>query len=110
MHGHEPIRPGGLNVNPVATTEAAKAPDAGARAASGPFEALFRPRSVAVIGASRERGTIGAEIFHNLIAQGFQGVVYPVNPKAAVVQSVQAYPSIEAVPGPVDLAVIVVPA
>jgi acetyl coenzyme A synthetase (ADP forming)-like protein len=65
---------------------------------------------VAVIGASRERGTIGAEIFHNLIAQGFQGVVYPVNPKANVVQSVQAYPTIEAVPGPVDLAVIVVPA
>ena len=74
------------------------------------LEALFRPRAVAVIGASRERGTIGAEIFHNLIAQGFQGVVYPVNPKASVVQSVQAYPTIEAVPGPVDLAVIVVPA
>src|SRR5512145_155406 len=74
------------------------------------LEALFRPRAVAVIGASRERGTIGAEILHNLIAQGFQGPVYPVNPKAAHVQSVLAYPSIEAVPGPVDLAVIVVPA
>jgi len=100
-------------VNPVTTTEAAAVPEvppAGARAASGAFEALFRPRSVAVIGASRERGTIGAEIFHNLITHGFQGVVYPVNPKAAAVQSVQAYPSIEAVPGPVDLAMIVVPA
>jgi acetyl coenzyme A synthetase (ADP forming)-like protein len=71
---------------------------------------LLRPRSVAVIGASRERGSIGAEIFHNLIANGFQGAVFPVNPKATVVQSVQAYPSIAAVPGPVDLAVIVVPA
>ncbi len=72
--------------------------------------ALFRPRAVAVIGASRERGTIGAEIFHNLISNGFQGAAYPVNPKAPVVQSVRAYPSIEAVPAPVDLAVIVVPA
>ena len=74
------------------------------------LDALFRPRAVAVIGASRERGTIGAEIVHNLIARGFQGPVYPVNPKAAFVQSVLAYPSIEAVPGPVDLAVVVVPA
>jgi acetyl coenzyme A synthetase (ADP forming)-like protein len=64
---------------------------------------------VAVIGASRERGTIGAEILHNLIARGFEGPVYPVNPRAAFVQSVPAYPSIEAVPGPVDLAVVVVP-
>jgi acetyl coenzyme A synthetase (ADP forming)-like protein len=74
------------------------------------LEALFRPRSVAVIGASRERGTIGAEIFHNLIAHGFQGVVHPVHPRAAAIQSVRAYPTIEDVPPPVDLAVIVVPA
>ena len=74
------------------------------------LEAVFRPRSVAVIGASRERGTIGAEIFHNLIAHEFQGPVYPVNPKAGVVQSVTAYASIADVPGPVDLAVVVVPA
>ncbi len=74
------------------------------------LEALIRPRSVAVIGASREPGTIGGAIFHNLLHQGFTGPVYPVNPKAAVVQSVAAYPTIEAVPGPVDLAVIVVPA
>src|ERR1044072_6112024 len=75
---------------------------------SGGLEPLLRPRSVAVIGASRERGSIGAEIFHNLIANGFQGPVYPVNPKAKVVQSVLAYPSIGHVPQPVDLAVIVV--
>jgi acetyl coenzyme A synthetase (ADP forming)-like protein len=71
---------------------------------------LFRPRSIAVIGASRERGSIGAEIFHNLLEHGFQGPVYPVNPKASVVQSVLAYPSITDVPGPVDLAMIVVAA
>ncbi|HUK61720.1 MAG TPA: CoA-binding protein, partial [Dongiaceae bacterium] len=74
------------------------------------LDAVFRPRSVAVIGASRDRGTIGAEIFHNLLEHGFNGPVYPVNPRADVVQSVKAYPTIEDVPGSVDLAVIVVPA
>jgi acetyl coenzyme A synthetase (ADP forming)-like protein len=71
---------------------------------------LLSPRSVAVIGASRTRGTIGAEIFHNLLATTFNGPVYPVNRSAEVVQSVRAYPSVADVPGPVDLAVIVVPA
>ena len=80
-----------------------------AQAQSG-LEAVFRPRSIAVIGASRERGTIGAEIFHNLLAHGFAGPVYPVNPKAQAVQSVKAYPTITEVPGSVDLAVLVVPA
>ena len=74
------------------------------------LDAVFRPRSIAVIGASRERGTIGAEIFHNLIERGFQGPVFPVNPKARVVQSVQAYPDLESVPSDVEMAVIVVPA
>ena len=74
------------------------------------LDALFRPASIAVIGASRVRGTIGAEIFHNLIEQGFTGVVYPVNPKADSVQTVKAYPSVSDIPGTVDLALIVVPA
>lgn len=71
---------------------------------------FFNPRAVAVIGASRERGTIGGEIFHNLLSFGFQGPVYPVNPAAEVVQCVPAYSSVEAISGPVDLAVIIVPA
>ncbi|MGH7742540.1 MAG: CoA-binding protein, partial [Candidatus Eiseniibacteriota bacterium] len=74
------------------------------------IEAVFRPRSVAVIGASRERGTIGAEIFHNLLEHGFAGAVYPVNPKAQVVQSVRAYPSVSDLPEAPELAVVVVPA
>ncbi|HET9327822.1 MAG TPA: acetate--CoA ligase family protein [Candidatus Eisenbacteria bacterium] len=74
------------------------------------LDAVFRPRSIAVIGASRERGTVGAEIFHNLLEHGFQGPVYPVNPKADVVQSVHAYSAIEEIEGDVDLAVVVVPA
>lgn len=71
---------------------------------------VLAPRSVAVIGASRSRGTIGGEVFHNLLASGFQGPVYPVNGKADVVQSVPAYRSLAEVPGAVELAVVVVPA
>ena len=71
---------------------------------------LLKPRSVAVIGASRQRRTVGGEIFHNLLRCGFNGPVYPVNPTAEVVQSVKAYPSILETPGPVDLAVMVIPA
>ncbi|HKP98699.1 MAG TPA: GNAT family N-acetyltransferase [Actinomycetes bacterium] len=79
-------------------------------AATAAMRAFFEPRSVAVIGASRRRGTVAGELFHNLLAAGFNGPVYPVNPKAPVVQSVPAYPSVLDVPAPVDLAVLVVPA
>ncbi|MBI4508896.1 MAG: acetate--CoA ligase family protein [Deltaproteobacteria bacterium] len=73
------------------------------------LDPLFFPRSVAVVGASRSRGTIGGEIFHNLISDGFPGPVYPVNPTAIAVQSVRASASVREIPGPVDLAIIVVP-
>ncbi len=73
------------------------------------LDALFRPRSVAVIGASRRRGSIAGEVFHNLVSCGFPGPVYPVNPASRAVQSVRAYPSVEEVPDDVDLAVLVVP-
>jgi acetyl coenzyme A synthetase (ADP forming)-like protein len=78
-------------------------------AAAAAVRRFLQPRAVAVIGASRNRGTVGGEIFHNLIETGFDGVVYPVNPAADVIQSVRAYPSIKQVPGEVDLAVIAVP-
>ena len=71
---------------------------------------FFNPRSIAVIGASRRRGTIGGETFHNLLSYGFTGVVYPVNPTAEVVQCVPAYKSVDLIPGEVDLAIIAVPA
>jgi acetate---CoA ligase (ADP-forming) len=74
------------------------------------MQRLLSPGSVAVIGASRTRGTIGAEIFHNLLETTFNGPVYPVNRSADVVQSVRAYATVTDIPGPVDLAVIVVPA
>src|SRR5215469_2887233 len=70
---------------------------------------FFEPRSIAVIGASRHRGTIGGEVFHNLLVSGFPGPVYPVSPHP-VVQSVPGYAGVRDVAGPVDLAVVVVPA
>lgn len=71
---------------------------------------FFKPKSVAVVGASRDSSSIGYRILQALILSGFQGPVYPVNPKATVVGSIRAYPSVEELPEAVDLAVIVVPA
>jgi acetyl coenzyme A synthetase (ADP forming)-like protein len=79
-------------------------------AAVNALKLFFEPRGVAVIGASRQRGTIGGEILHNLLSFGFKGAVYPVNPSATVIENVPVFASIGDVPGPVDLAVIVVPA
>jgi acetate---CoA ligase (ADP-forming) len=79
-------------------------------AAANALKLFFAPRSVAVIGASRRRGTVAGEVFHNLLSSGFPGPVYPVNRAASVVQSVTAYPTVEHIPGPVDLAVVAVPA
>jgi acetyl coenzyme A synthetase (ADP forming)-like protein len=71
---------------------------------------LLAPRSIAVVGASREAGTIGNEVFRNLLSYGFQGAVYPVNRSSDSVAGVRAYPSVLDVPDAIDLAVIVVPA
>ncbi|HET6278278.1 MAG TPA: CoA-binding protein, partial [Candidatus Polarisedimenticolia bacterium] len=73
------------------------------------LDPLLRPRSIAVVGASRRPQTIGYEILHNLVSHGFEGAVYPVNPQAPVVHSLKCYPSLCAIPDPIDLAVIVVP-
>jgi len=73
------------------------------------LDALFAPRGVAIIGASREEHTIGREILENLIGAGFQGPIFPVNPRAPWVNSLKCYPSVTAIPDPVDLAIIVVP-
>ncbi|MFH2007507.1 MAG: acetate--CoA ligase family protein [bacterium] len=70
---------------------------------------IFRPTSVAVLGASSRPGAIGREVVKNLINFEFQGKVFLVNPKRDVVLSMKAYPSVLEIPDPVDLAVIVVP-
>src|SRR3989441_12812608 len=74
------------------------------------LDAIFSPSSIAIVGASRHRGKIGYEILHNLILNEFQGTAYPVNPKATSIHGIRASPSVLEIPGPVDLAVITVPA
>lgn len=78
-------------------------------AAPRALERFFAPRVIAVIGAGRKRGTVGAEIFHNLVSHGFRGDVYAVNPHGVTVDGRDAFTSIGAVPEPVDMAVIAVP-
>ncbi len=70
---------------------------------------FFKPGSVAVVGASRDPSSIGYRILEALLSNRFQGPVYPVNPKARVVGSMHAYPSVTQLPEPVDLAIIAVP-
>ncbi|RLE93975.1 MAG: acetyl CoA synthetase [Thermoprotei archaeon] len=71
---------------------------------------LFFPKSVAVIGASRSPGKIGHEILRNIIEYGYEGKIYPVNPKADEILGLKCYKSILEIPEPVDLAVISIPA
>lgn len=72
------------------------------------LDAILKPRSIAVIGASRQSDTIGWQILDNLVKSGFHGPVYPVNPNAESIHSIRAYPNVGAIEGHVDLAVIVV--
>ena len=71
---------------------------------------IFYPRSVAVIGASAKEMSIGGRLLRNLLRGPFSGTVYPVNPNAQSVSSVKAYDSVQQIPDPVDLAIVVVPA
>ncbi|MGA1796490.1 MAG: acetate--CoA ligase alpha subunit [bacterium] len=71
---------------------------------------LFSPHSVAVIGASREQGKVGHEVLKNLILGGFDGHIYPVNPKADKILGKRCFPDLSDIKGRIDLAVIVIPA
>jgi acetyltransferase len=74
------------------------------------LDAIFAPRSVAVIGATETTGSVGRTIVWNLISSSFGGTIYPVNPKRASILGIKAYPSLSAVPEVVDLIVVVTPA
>jgi acetyl coenzyme A synthetase (ADP forming)-like protein len=80
------------------------------RAMTKNIDFIMNPSSIAVVGATNRPGSVGLAVFHNILSAGFQGVLYPVNPKAKSVQSVKAYPSLTDIPDEVDLAVIIVPA
>jgi acetate---CoA ligase (ADP-forming) len=74
------------------------------------LEAVFRPKSVAVIGASNREGSVGHAIFKNLLLGGYCGTLYPVNPNYTSICGVHAYPNVTSTPADIDLAVIIVPA
>ena len=74
------------------------------------LDAFFRPRNVAVIGATERPGTVGRAILWNLMSSPFGGAVLPINPKRSSVLGIKAYPTIQEANGPVDLAVIATPA
>ena len=78
-------------------------------ATTASLRSFFYPRSVAVIGASRDPKSIGYRIVEALAVNRFRGAIYPVNPKAATIAGLTTYPSVAAIPDAVDLAVIVVP-
>jgi acetyl coenzyme A synthetase (ADP forming)-like protein len=79
-------------------------------AAVAALRSFLEPASVAVIGASRRRGTLGGDLLQNLLAAGFTGAVYPVNLRASSVAGVRAYASIAEVPERVELALVAVAA
>ena len=78
-------------------------------AVTASLQGFFRPRTVAVIGASPRRGSIGGELFRNVLAADFQGAAFPVNRKGEPVAGVKAYASVELIEDEVDLAVVCLP-
>ena len=74
------------------------------------MEHFFSPRTVAVVGASREEGKVGHDLLKNLVAYGYGGKVYPVNPRADNILGIKTYASLREIEDAIDLAVIVVPA
>jgi acetyl coenzyme A synthetase (ADP forming)-like protein len=71
---------------------------------------IMQPDAVAVIGASSEEGKIGNSVMKNLINGGYQGAIYPINPKADEILGKKCYKSVKDIPGPVDIAVFAIPA
>ncbi len=74
------------------------------------IKSIMNPSSVAVVGASNRRGSVGGAVFQNLLDAGYTGVLYPVNPRQRSIHSVRAYPDLADIPDEVDMAVIIVPA
>lgn len=75
-----------------------------------PLDAIFRPKAVALIGATERQGSVGRTILWNLLTNSFGGTIFPVNPKRRNVLGIKSYPSVQDIPEPVDLAIIVTPA
>lgn len=98
-----------LHIGATAGFDARRA-DRNEQAAAASMKILFEPRSIAVIGASRNATHLGGALFRNLWKTGFSGTVYPVHPEAREIDGITAYRTIGDVPGTIDMAVIAVPA
>ncbi len=96
---------------PIAVTDSyrARVDERDHVAVTASLRPFFAPSSVAVVGASRRRGSIGGELFRNILAADFTGAAYPVNRSGEPVAGVAAYSSLAEVPAAVDLAVICLP-
>lgn len=73
------------------------------------IDKIFQPKSIAVIGASRDKDKLGHQILENLIRSEYRGKIYPINPRAKIIHGLKAYASVKDVPGSIDMAVFVVP-
>ncbi|NMC62544.1 MAG: GNAT family N-acetyltransferase, partial [SAR324 cluster bacterium] len=78
------------------------------RATANSLDTFFNSESVAVIGASRRPGSIGAALVSNLLQAGFKGKIYPINPSASEISGLRSFRSVEDVPGDVELSIIAV--
>ena len=74
------------------------------------FESFFNPQSVAIVGASRQKGKVGYEILKNIIDARFEGEIFPVNPKADTIEGLKCYPDLQSIGKVPDLVIIIIPA
>jgi acetyl coenzyme A synthetase (ADP forming)-like protein len=74
------------------------------------LESFFNPKSIAIVGASRQKGKVGYEILVNMIEAGYEGEIYPVNPKADTIEGLKCYPDLQSIGQAPDLVVIIIPA
>ena len=73
------------------------------------LESFFNPRSVAIVGASRQEGKVGYEILANMLEAGYKGKIFPVNPKADEIEGLKCYADLESIPEAPELVLVIVP-
>jgi acetyltransferase len=74
------------------------------------LESFFNPKSIAIVGASRQKGKVGYEILANMIGAGYEGQIYPVNPNTDAIEGLKCYPDLQSIGKTPDLVVIIIPA
>jgi acetyl coenzyme A synthetase (ADP forming)-like protein len=74
------------------------------------FESFFNPKSVAIVGASQQKGKVGYEILKNMIDAGFEGKIFPINPKAQSIEGLKCHPDVGSIGETPDLVIIIIPA